>query len=181
MASPHTPKRGLVLVADDDPVMRLLMLEMLTQVGLDMVEAEDGASALACYQSLQPDLVLLDVDMPGIDGFEVCRQIRALSAANGNALLERVLQAYLQDTPAHLATLRSAITARNTLSIRKAAHSLKSSSANVGAHGMAQRCKELEQLGRNNTTAGAAALLADTERSFQAARQALGAILEKEI
>jgi len=102
MASPHSLKRGLVLVADDDPVMRMLMLEMLTQVGLDMVEAEDGAKALACYQSLQPDLVLLDVDMPGMDGFEVCRQIRALDAHPGAPIimvtggdeLESVTQAY---------------------------------------------------------------------------------------
>jgi hypothetical protein len=43
-----------------------------------------------------------------------------------------------------------------------------------------QRSKELEQLGRNHTTAGAAPLLADMEHSFQAARQALGALLEKE-
>ena len=107
--------------------------------------------------------------------------IRALSPGNGNALLERVLHAFLHDTPGQLQTLRQAIANDNALQLRKTAHSLKSSSANVGAHGMAQRCKELEQLGRNNTTAGAAALLADTERSFQAARQALGAILEKEI
>jgi len=102
MASPFSPKRGLVLVADDDPVMRLLMLEMLNQVGLDMVEAEDGAKALACYQSMQPDLVLLDVDMPGMDGFEVCRQIRALDSHPGAPIimvtgadeLEDVTQAY---------------------------------------------------------------------------------------
>lgn len=102
MASPHPPKRGLVLVADDDPVMRLLMLEMLHQVGLDMVEAEDGAQALASYQSLQPDLVLLDVDMPVMDGFEVCRQIRALAQhaaapiimVTGADELEDVTQAY---------------------------------------------------------------------------------------
>jgi PleD family two-component response regulator len=62
------PKRGLVLVADDDPTMRLLMLEMLAQVGLDAIEAEDGLKAVACFKA-SPDLVLLDVDMPGLDGF----------------------------------------------------------------------------------------------------------------
>ena len=45
-ASP-SPQRGVVLVADDDPVMRLLMLEMLQQVGLDGIEAGDGSEALA--------------------------------------------------------------------------------------------------------------------------------------
>jgi diguanylate cyclase (GGDEF)-like protein len=89
-------------VADDDPVMRLLMLEMLNQVGLDMVEAEDGVKALACYQALQPDLVLLDVEMPGMDGFDVCREIRKLDShpgvpiimVTGGDELEAVTHAY---------------------------------------------------------------------------------------
>ena len=69
-------KRGLVLVADDDPVMRMLMRQMLTQVGLDVIEAEDGVQALASYKLKGPDLVMLDVDMPAMDGFGVCREIR---------------------------------------------------------------------------------------------------------
>src|SRR5690348_8939788 len=76
MAMVPAQKRGTVLVADDDPVMRLLMLEMLNQVGLDVIEAEDGAQALEYARGMAPDLVLLDVDMPGMDGFEVCRAIR---------------------------------------------------------------------------------------------------------
>ena len=76
MAMVPAQKRGTVLVADDDPVMRLLMLEMLNQVGLDVIEAEDGLQALAYARGMAPDLVLLDVDMPGMDGFEVCRAIR---------------------------------------------------------------------------------------------------------
>src|SRR5471032_3384238 len=76
MTAPSSSKRGLVLVADDDPVMRLLMRQMLTQVGLDVIEAEDGVQALACYKHSGPDLVMLDVDMPALDGFAVCREIR---------------------------------------------------------------------------------------------------------
>jgi HPt (histidine-containing phosphotransfer) domain-containing protein len=106
--------------------------------------------------------------------------IRALSPGNGDALLDRVLHAFLRDTPAHLHTIRQAIAAGDAEQLRKSAHSLKSSSANVGASALAQRSKELEQLARNHTTAGAAPLLADMEHSFQAARQALGALLEKE-
>ncbi|HWW68422.1 MAG TPA: Hpt domain-containing protein, partial [Duganella sp.] len=112
---------------------------------------------------------------------QALQNIRALSSGNGEALLERVLHAYLEDTPTHLRTIKSAIDSGSTVQMRKAAHSLKSSSANVGADALAQRCREMEQLGRNDTTAGAAALLDDMERSFQAVRQALGAILEKEI
>lgn len=71
-------KRGVVLVADDDPVMRLLMLEMLGQVGLDAIEAEDGQQAVALFESASPDLIMMDVDMPNMDGFSACAAIRAL-------------------------------------------------------------------------------------------------------
>jgi len=71
-----SPKRGVVLVADDDPVMRLLMLEMLAQVGLDGIEAVDGREAVALAAERQPDLVLMDVDMPRMDGFAACAAIR---------------------------------------------------------------------------------------------------------
>jgi len=74
--SKHRLARGVVLVADDDPVMRMLMREMLSQVGLDGIEACDGAQALALVQARAPDLVLLDVDMPNMDGFAACRAIR---------------------------------------------------------------------------------------------------------
>src|SRR5258706_324869 len=102
MTAHHSPKRGIVLVADDDPVMRLLMLEMLSQVGLDAIEAEDGIQALAYYQSNAPDLVLLDVDMPAMDGFTVCREIRRIETTltvpiimvTGGDELEAVTHAY---------------------------------------------------------------------------------------
>jgi diguanylate cyclase (GGDEF)-like protein len=102
MAALLNPSRGTVLVADDDPVMRLLMLEMLAQVGLDAVEAEDGSSALARFRQIKPDLVLLDVDMPGMDGFDVCRAIRAqehgatvpIIMVTGSDDVEAVTQAY---------------------------------------------------------------------------------------
>ncbi|HEU4845076.1 MAG TPA: response regulator [Burkholderiaceae bacterium] len=111
---------------------------------------------------------------------QALENIRALSPANGNALLERVLQAYVKDTPTHLQTLRQAVAAADPTALRKAAHSLKSSSANVGADALAQLCKEMEQLGRNDSTEGAADMLAGMEREFQAVRQSLNTILEKE-
>ena len=76
MPSAFTP-RVTVLVADDDPVMRLLMVEMLAQVGLDAIEAGDGIEALAQARSSKPDLILMDVDMPRMDGFDACSALRA--------------------------------------------------------------------------------------------------------
>ncbi|WP_306394398.1 putative bifunctional diguanylate cyclase/phosphodiesterase [Telluria beijingensis] len=101
-ASPSTP-RGTVLVADDDPVMRLLMLEMLAQVGLKGIEAGDGQEAADLAHARVPDLVLLDVDMPRMDGFAACRAIRAaerdgacvpIVMVTGSDDVEAVTQAY---------------------------------------------------------------------------------------
>jgi predicted signal transduction protein with EAL and GGDEF domain/FixJ family two-component response regulator len=69
-------QRGVVLVADDDPVMRLLMLEMLEGVNLDAIEAEDGVQAVQFARECCPDLILMDVEMPRMDGFAACRAIR---------------------------------------------------------------------------------------------------------
>ncbi len=83
MRSSSPLKRGTVLVADDDPVMRLLMLEMLAQVGLDAIEAPDGMAAVELAQSHAPDLILMDVEMPRMDGFAACEAIRRNEAASG--------------------------------------------------------------------------------------------------
>jgi diguanylate cyclase (GGDEF)-like protein/PAS domain S-box-containing protein len=74
----HSAKRPLVLVVDDDPTMRLLVREALEPHGLDVEEAPDGESALALFRTREPNLVLLDVQMPGIDGFTVCEEIRRM-------------------------------------------------------------------------------------------------------
>jgi putative two-component system response regulator len=66
-----------VLIIDDEPVIRDT-LEALLCVDFDVQFAENGASGIAAAQQIQPDVILLDVMMPVIDGFEVCRQIRAL-------------------------------------------------------------------------------------------------------
>ena len=73
MPAHSTKQRGVVLVADDDPVMRLLMLEMLDGVGLEGIEAADGAQAVTLARAHAPDLILLDVEMPKMDGFAACR------------------------------------------------------------------------------------------------------------
>ena len=75
--------RPLVLIADDDFAMRLLMCESIEQSGFDVVEADDGASAVAVFEQRQPDLVVLDVEMPKLNGFEVCRRIRSFDT-DGN-------------------------------------------------------------------------------------------------
>jgi signal transduction histidine kinase/DNA-binding response OmpR family regulator/HPt (histidine-containing phosphotransfer) domain-containing protein len=107
-------------------------------------------------------------------------KIRALSRERGDALVQKVIAAYVDDTPQQLRTLRSAIDGLDAGNVRRIAHTLKSASANVGAEALAALCKEMEHLGRADTTEGAEAILTDMEQEFQAVRHSLTAILEKE-
>ncbi|MFD2365940.1 response regulator [Pseudoduganella sp. GCM10020061] len=106
--------------------------------------------------------------------------IRALSEDRGPSIVRKVVSAYVDDTPLHLQTLRRAISGGDSEKLRSAAHSLKSSSANVGAETLAQLCKQMETLGRTETTEGAATILSDMEQEFQAVRHSLTEILERE-
>jgi DNA-binding response OmpR family regulator len=66
----------LVLVADDDPVIREMIVYKLRGEGCDVVAAEDGTAALAEARERAPDIAVLDVHMPGMSGFDVCRTLR---------------------------------------------------------------------------------------------------------
>ncbi|MCL6735218.1 response regulator transcription factor [Streptomyces neyagawaensis] len=66
-----------VLVADDDADIRDLVAFKLTQSGHQVTAVEDGMTALRVLRERPPDLVLLDIRMPGISGLDVCRELRA--------------------------------------------------------------------------------------------------------
>ncbi|MGC4052473.1 MAG: response regulator transcription factor [Paludibaculum sp.] len=65
-----------VLVVDDDPHIRELVRIFLEPEGLDVFEASDGCEALARLESVNADMVILDVMMPNMDGWELCRRLR---------------------------------------------------------------------------------------------------------
>jgi DNA-binding response OmpR family regulator len=69
-----------VLVADDDPSILDFTARVVTKAGHRVVRAERGDTALELVRKEKPDLVFLDVLMPGLDGLEVCRAIRADAA-----------------------------------------------------------------------------------------------------
>jgi two-component system sensor histidine kinase/response regulator len=100
--------------------------------------------------------------------------IRALPGGNGAALVNKVIGAYLVDTPARLVQMQEAATAGDPEALRKAAHGMKSSSANVGAERLAGLCKELETMGRRGTTDGAQHLLERAADELQRVAAALG-------
>lgn len=68
---------ALIVVIDDEVTQRLITRDTLEQEGFRVEEAPNGEDGLRLIRDLRPDLVLLDIMMPGIDGFEVCRQLRA--------------------------------------------------------------------------------------------------------
>jgi signal transduction histidine kinase/DNA-binding response OmpR family regulator/HPt (histidine-containing phosphotransfer) domain-containing protein len=263
----HTRRRS-VLLAEDNPVNVEVATAMLASLGFEVHGAANGGEALAAVRAGTYDLVLMDCQMPVMDGFaataeirrheqkiggarklpiiaitanalqgdrEAClaagmddylskpfsqqqlaavlgrwvalplaaaphhpdlppapaperarvnphalANIRALAPERGDLLVRRVVDAWCDDTPLHLAALHEAITGGDPAYLRRTAHSLKSSSANVGAEAMARLCRDLESLGRTDTTEGAAGILTDMEREFDAVRASLAAMLEKE-
>lgn len=68
--------KGKILVVDDEPTNRVLLEELLEAQGYTVVTAEDGQQALEKFNGMEPDLVLLDVAMPKLSGFEVCRRLK---------------------------------------------------------------------------------------------------------
>ena len=68
-----------VLVVDDEPIVRSVVVRYLERDGYETLEASDGIAARELIESSQPDLVVLDVMLPGVDGLELCRWIRSSS------------------------------------------------------------------------------------------------------
>jgi len=238
-----------VLVVEDNPVNQEVAAAMLEDLGCTVLLAGNGREALREIERERPHLVLMDCQMPEMDGFEATRQIRAaegrrtngtpaprlpivaltanamqgdrmrcmesgmddyvskpftrehlaealgkwlparaaaetapatlpggnvrpaqagsvldtaaldrirqLQRGGGEALLRKVIGLYLADSQSLLDKIRLAASTSDARGMQMAAHTLKSSSANVGAMGLAERCRELEAAARNGSIAGA--------------------------
>jgi signal transduction histidine kinase len=71
-----TPLKDTLLVVDDIPDNLKILLDFLTQAGFNVLIAQDGEEGIQAAEYAHPDLILLDVMMPGINGFEVCEQLK---------------------------------------------------------------------------------------------------------
>jgi CheY-like chemotaxis protein/HPt (histidine-containing phosphotransfer) domain-containing protein len=258
---------GKVLLVEDNAVNLEVAQCMLVDTGCQVSCAANGQEALELLKENQFDLVLMDCQMPVMDGFEATRIIRELESrrvlqnttpvialtANamagdrercleagmndylskplaqtelngilskwlpqqkslsqqrsvsshtephtsttsptpsnalinnqaldnirnlqgGEAILLKVIDIYLGETPLILKEIRESISRNQPDAMYKAAHKLKSSSANLGAERLAELCRELEALGRTNQTSGADVLFDEIETEYALAHEAL--------
>ena len=67
----------IILVVDDDPTLRMLVRATLEKSGFQVEDAEDGEEALRKFIKYQPAVILMDVEMPKLNGYEACKRIRA--------------------------------------------------------------------------------------------------------
>ena len=77
------PMPRTILVVDDDPHIRQLLVFAFEKAGLGAIEAGDGDAALALVATHAPDLIVLDINMPRMDGLEVCRRLRSAPTQEG--------------------------------------------------------------------------------------------------
>lgn len=103
----HEPRPRLILVAEDDRGILQLIVTRLALAGYQTAQARDGWETLACVQSSRPDAILLDINMPHLDGFGVLRRLNAkpvrpppimvLSARNASADIKLALSLGAKD------------------------------------------------------------------------------------
>lgn len=76
----HSSPKGTILIVDDNPTHLAVLSDYLTSDGFDTLVCQNGESAIRRAEEEQPDLILLDILMPGIDGFEICRRLKKQAA-----------------------------------------------------------------------------------------------------
>ncbi|MBL8398401.1 MAG: response regulator [Candidatus Accumulibacter sp.] len=262
-----TPLAGHILIVEDNPVNQAVAVAMLESLGLTYALTENGRQALERASNERFDLILMDCQMPEMDGFAATVELRAkqragllheplpivaltanavasdrerclaagmndylskpfrrdqlmttlarwlprlalsahptdpvalpgitpapdetlidhgaldnirqLPGTDGNRLVDRVIDAYIKDTPLRLSQLQAANLAGDLQALRKAAHTLKSASANVGAKRLSRLCQEIEESARNGHFDGILERLTSVNDEFPRVRVALDAL-----
>ncbi|MBW4665068.1 MAG: response regulator [Chroococcus sp. CMT-3BRIN-NPC107] len=237
-----------ILLAEDNIVNQKVALHLLQQIGYTADVANDGLEVIAALKNRPYDVVLMDVQMPKMDGLEATRQIvasnpirpriiamtanamqgdreeclnagmddylskpirlktlatalnqckksnlltalpnpidinvmqefKTMVGENAESVLVEIIHCYLEDAPKHLENIASAISQNNKSELRRAAHTLKSSSATLGATNLAVICQELETLSRTSHTEDGAHKLAQLQAEYEQVKTALRFLL----
>jgi two-component system alkaline phosphatase synthesis response regulator PhoP len=97
VSAPVRKPRPVVLVAEDDEDILEMVVFDLEDEGYEVLTARDGVAAIALALERRPDLVLLDVAMPGLDGYEVTRRLRAEKSMSGTPVVLLTARAQVRD------------------------------------------------------------------------------------
>lgn len=89
--------KARVLLVEDDPVQASATKELLSKVGYDVLWAEDGIGAIKAVKKEKPDIILLDVVLPGMDGYEVCRWLKLEETTKGIPVIMLTIKKELSD------------------------------------------------------------------------------------
>ena len=92
-----------ILLVEDNPLNRDMLSRRLVKRGFEVVTAEDGLQGVDSATSLLPDLVLMDMSLPGIDGWEATRRLKALEATSGIPVIALTAHAMAEDRAKALA------------------------------------------------------------------------------
>ncbi len=107
---------------------------------------------------------------------EIIASLRELDLEDGSNLFLELVDIFVTDARAQIGTLQAALSAGDTSKLERAAHTLKSSCANIGALHMSRLCFELEKLGRVGSLEGAPSLVQAAEQAFQKVKSALSEV-----
>jgi signal transduction histidine kinase/CheY-like chemotaxis protein/HPt (histidine-containing phosphotransfer) domain-containing protein len=131
------------------------------------LDASQSSPSTTAQDDTSPRAAPIDV--------QALASLRALQREGRPDLVSKVIRMFLNHTPTLLDTLRDAVARNDASAIKNAAHSLKSSSGNVGAFTLSALCKEMEEIGRNNATAQATDTLSAIETEYAAVQDVLEA------
>jgi CheY-like chemotaxis protein len=149
------------------PYSRLQMRETLDRWLPADAGDEPAAEKVENAQAKGTGKVVSILDRAAVDG------LRALQTNDNPDLFTRIIDAYLDDTPKVLEKMKQAMAADDMFEIAKAAHTLKSSSANVGAVEFSDRCKQLEASARRGSVGMVRELLSDVQAAYTSVESAL--------
>ncbi|AFZ18222.1 PAS domain S-box protein [Allocoleopsis franciscana] len=114
-----------------------------------------------------------NVDSPPVLDHRVLNSLRQMTGSKAATLLRQIIDDYREDAPQQLQDIRDAVAAGDAQALRQSAHTLRSSSANLGAMNLSYLCKELEMIGRAGTTTDAPEWIAQVEAEYEKVKVAL--------